>query len=96
MALCTNLPGRETRGTQEMSAWLYPYVLVVLGTYLAQLEGGAHLAVQFVLFLSHFDVVLRRVVHEETQVRVDIAPVRVQIATTTAGLGLTLRPSGYR
>ena len=57
-------------------------VLVVLRTDLAQLEGGAHLTVELVLLLGHLHVVLRGVVDQEAQVRVHVAPVRVQVAVT--------------
>ena len=45
------LPGGEAGGAHEVSAWLYLHVLVVLRTDLTQLEGGAHLTVELVLFL---------------------------------------------
>ena len=38
---------------EEVAARLYPDVLAVLGADLAQLERGAHLAVQLVLLLGH-------------------------------------------
>ena len=36
-----------------MPTWLQADILIVLGTDLAELEGGAHLAVDLVLFLAH-------------------------------------------
>ena len=62
-----------------MPARLQADVLVVLGADLAELEGGAHLAVEFVLLLRHRDVLVGRV-GQERQVRVDVATVRVQVA----------------
>ena len=38
---------------EQVAAGLYPDVLAVLGADLAQLERGAHLAVQLVLLLGH-------------------------------------------
>ena len=65
-----------------MATRLYADVLVVLCTDLAQLEGGAHLAVELILLLRHLHVVLRSVVYQEAEVRVHVAPVRVQVAVT--------------
>ena len=47
------LPGGEAVCAEEVAARLYPDVLAVLGADLAQLERGAHLAVQLVLLLGH-------------------------------------------
>ena len=38
---------------EQVTTRLYPDVLAVLGADLAQLERGAHLAVQLVLLLGH-------------------------------------------
>lgn len=46
------LPGGETGGAHQVTAGLDLHVLVVLGADLAQLESGAHLAVQLVLLLG--------------------------------------------
>ena len=47
------LPGGEAVCAEQVAAGLYPDVLAVLGADLAQLERGAHLAVQLVLLLGH-------------------------------------------
>jgi hypothetical protein len=47
------LPRGEARRAQQVAARLYPNVLVVLRADLAQLERGAHLTVQLVLFLRN-------------------------------------------
>ena len=78
--LPTHLPLSETGRAQEVSTGLQTDVLVILGADLAQLEGGAHLAVQLVLLLRYADVVLLAVPHQETQVRVHVATVRKQKA----------------
>ena len=78
--LHTYLPGCETRRTQQMATRFYPDVLVILGADLTQLEGGAHLTVQLVLLLSHLDVLVVRVLYQETQVRVHVPPIGVQVA----------------
>jgi hypothetical protein len=41
-----------------MPARLDPYVFAVFSADLAELKGGSHLAVELVLLLSDFDVVL--------------------------------------
>ena len=61
-----------------MTAGLQADVLVVLRTNFAELESGAHLTVQFILLLRDADVVLLTVTHQETQVRVHVATIRVQ------------------
>ena len=74
------LPKSETRCAEEMSARLDPDILAVFRTDFAQLERGAHLAVQLVLFLGHFDVVLRRGLYGFAQVGVFVPTVRVKVA----------------
>ena len=56
--ISTNLPQCETWSTQKMSTWFDPDVLVILCTNLTELECRAHLTVQFILLLSHTDMVL--------------------------------------
>ena len=51
--LSSDLPGGEAVCAEQVAARLYPDVLAVLGADLAQLERGAHLAVQLVLLLGH-------------------------------------------
>ena len=46
-----HLPVDEALGAEQMPARLNLDILVVLGTDLAELEGGAHLTVELVLFL---------------------------------------------
>ena len=64
-----------------MAARLEAYILVVLCTDLAELESGVHLNVELVLLLRHRDVLIC-CVGKERQVRVDVAPVRIQVAAT--------------
>jgi len=64
-----DLPGREARCTQQVSTRLNANVLIVLGTDLTQLERRAHLTVELVLLLGHANVVLGRVMNQETEVR---------------------------
>lgn len=47
-----HLPGSQTGSAHQVSARLDLHVLVVLRTDLTELEGGAHLTVQLVLFLQ--------------------------------------------
>ena len=77
----TNLPRLKTRRTEQMAARFDPHVLVVLGAYLAQLESGAHFAVELVLLLSDLDVLLTRVLNRRRQIRVDVPTVGVQVET---------------
>lgn len=65
-----------------MSARFYPNVLAVFGTNLAELKGGAHLAVELVLLLCDLDVVFRSRSDGPTQIRIDITSVWIQIAET--------------
>ena len=84
------LPGCETGSAEEVPAWLYPDVFGVLRTDLAELEGGAHLAVELVLLLGHPHVVLRCGLDRPGEIRVNTAAVRIQItATHTSLLELT-------
>jgi len=70
-----------------MAARLNADVFVVLGTDLTQLERGAHLTVQLVLLLCHSNVILGRVVHQETQIgRHARLAVRIQIAAHVSQL----------
>ncbi len=50
---CTDLPSCEAGCAEEVTAGLYPDVLAVLCTDLAELERAPHLAVQLVLLLGH-------------------------------------------
>ena len=43
------------------------------------LKRWAHFAVEFVLFLRNFDVVLREIRGEETQIWINVPPVWIQI-----------------
>ena len=73
-----------------MAARLYPDVFGVLRTDLAELEGGAHLAVELVLLLGHPHVILRCGLDRPGEIRVNTAAVRIQItATHTSLLELT-------
>jgi hypothetical protein len=63
-----------------VSAWLYSHVLVVFGANFAQLEGTAHLAIKLVLLGGDFNVFLRRRLDCPRQVRIYVAPVRIEIA----------------
>ena len=47
----SDLPGSEAGGAHEVAAWLNLHVFVVFCADLAQLKGGAHLAVELVLLL---------------------------------------------
>ena len=66
-----------------MPAWLYPDVFGVLRADLAELEGGAHLAVELVLLLGHPHVVLRCGLDRPGEVGVDTPAVRVEITETS-------------
>ena len=76
----SHLPRRQAGRAEQMPAWFYPDVLAVLRANLAHLEGGAHFAVQFVLLLSHLDVVFRGRLHSPAKVRVHVPPVGKQVA----------------
>ena len=62
------LPGGEAVCAEEVAARLYPDVLAVLGADLAQLERGAHLAVQLVLLLGHLHSNNRQIFFVCTQI----------------------------
>lgn len=47
------LPRGKARGAHQMPTRLNLDIFVVLCTDLAELEGGAHFTVQFILFLEH-------------------------------------------
>jgi hypothetical protein len=49
----TDLPSCEAGCAEEVTAGLYPDVLAILCTDLAELERAPHLAVQLVLLLGH-------------------------------------------
>jgi len=49
-----------------MTAGLNTNVFIILSTDLTQLERGTHLTVQLILLLGHPDVILGRVVNQET------------------------------
>lgn len=63
-----------------MATRFYSDIFVVLGTDLAQLEGGAHLAIELVLLLSHLDVILRRIKNQVRKIRVHVSTVRIEVA----------------
>lgn len=46
------LPGSETWRTHQMTTGLNLHILVIFSTDLTQLESGAHLAIQLILFLA--------------------------------------------
>lgn len=46
-----HLPGCETGGAHQVPTRFNLHILVVLSTDFTQLEGGAHLTVQLILFL---------------------------------------------
>lgn len=74
-----------------MTTRFYLDILVILRTDLTQLEGGAHLTVEFILLLSHLDVVLWGVLYQEAQVGVQVTPIWVQVTigtTHTGGKGI--------
>jgi len=73
------LPGREAGRAEQVTARLDAHVLVVFGADLAQLEGGAHFAVELVLLLRHLDVILGRGRHRVAQVRIHRTAVRIQV-----------------
>ena len=62
------LPGGEAVCAEEVATRLYPDVLAVLGADLAQLERGAHLAVQLVLLLGHLQHNNRQIFFVCTQI----------------------------
>ena len=64
----------------EVAARLQTHVLVVLGTDLAHLEGGAHLAVDLVLLLGHLNVLLLRGGQDLRQVHVLVQTTWIQVA----------------
>ena len=74
------LPRLETSLAYKMSARLDPYIFVILSTYLAELKGGTHLAVELVLFLTHLNVHL--VIVCVFQLRIDLTSVGIQITET--------------
>lgn len=78
----THLPTLQTGGAEKVTARLELDVLVVLGADLAQLEGGAHLAVDLVLFGGDLHVTLWRRLKRVTQVRVDGSAIGVEVAET--------------
>lgn len=47
-----HLPCSETGRAHQMATWFNLHILVVFSTYFTQLERGAHLTVQFILFLG--------------------------------------------
>ena len=71
-----------------MPARLKPHVLVVLGADLAQLECGAHLAVQLVLLLGHLNVVFGFVGSQGADVGVHHPTVGIQVAASTCQIGV--------
>jgi len=77
------LPVYKTRCTQQMAARFNLNVLVVLGTYLAELERRAHLTVELILLLCNTDVVLFCVLRQVTYVWVQLTTVWVQVARQT-------------
>ena len=82
------LPGCEAGRAEQVSAWLDADVLVVLGTDLAELEGGAHLTVELVLLLGDLDVVLRGVVDQVAQVRVHRQTIGIEVTVATQSNGI--------
>ena len=65
---------------QQVTAGLQPDVLVVLCAYLAHLEGGVYLAVDLVLLLRDFDVLLFARGEELVKVWVEVFSRRVEVA----------------
>lgn len=70
------LPGCETGGAHQVPTRFNLHILVVLSTDFTQLEGGAHLTVQLILFLCNFNVVLRCGLTQASQVRILIPAIR--------------------
>ena len=77
----THLPRLKTRRAEQMAAGLDPHIFVVFGADLAELEGGAHLAVELVLLLRDFDVLLVRVLDRRGKIRVYVPTVGVKVET---------------
>ena len=63
-------------------------ILAIFGAYFAHLKRGAHFAIEFVLFLGHFDVTFGLCLNCPTQIRVDAPPIWVQIAETRKTWGI--------
>ena len=78
-----------------MTARLYAHVLVVLRANFAQLERGAHLAVELVLFLSDLDVILGRGGHRPAKIWVYGSSVRIQVAVSNEKIALILEHNHY-
>ena len=64
-----------------MAARFDSHVLVVFGANFAELESGAHFAVELVLLLSDFDVLFARVLNRRRQIGVDVQTIGIQIET---------------
>lgn len=47
-----HLPRLKAAPAEQVPARLDPDIFVILGTYFAELEGGAHLAIEFKLLLQ--------------------------------------------
>ena len=62
-----------------MTARFDPDILVVFGADFAQLERGAHFAVQFILLLRHLDVILGSGGHRPAKIRIHAPAIRIQI-----------------
>lgn len=58
-----------------MTAGFYSNILVIFSTDFAKLESGPHFAIQLVLLLSNFNVILFTILDKETQVRVNGASI---------------------
>ena len=65
-----------------MTARLYADVFGILSADLTELEGGAHLTVELVLLLGDPHVVLGCGLHRPGEVRVNTAPVRIEVTET--------------
>ena len=63
-----------------MAARFDSNVFAIFRANLAHLKGGSHLTVKLVLFLGDFNVILGRGLHSPAEIRVDVPPIRIQVA----------------
>ena len=68
-----------------MSTRFNSNVFAIFCTNFAQLEGRSHFTVEFILLLSHFDVVFGGGLHGPAQIGIDIPTIREQITANKVG-----------